>query len=445
MESSTVGETRPQQGFASRLRRVRLGSNRPRIGELVGADAHRGGFREGPSLVGDRDRRAALLIAAVVTVWLASVSSADAFVYWANVGGTTIGRANLDGSSPNQSFITGASGPCGVAVNSAHIYWANSTTGTIGRANLDGTSPDQSFIPGANIPCGVAVDAAHVYWANSNSTTIGRANLDGSSPNQSFITGATFPLSVAVDSAHVYWDACAGGGTTIGRADLDGVTNKNQSFVTGADNPCGVAVDASHVYWANYTASLNSIGRAGISGGPGDQSFITGANNPCGVAVDAAHVYWANQTNSGTIGRANLDGTSPDQSFIPGASLPCGVAADSLSPPVSLPPSNAFTIGKVKGKKLTLALASAGAVQLTDAAARASVGATAAKAKRSLKPSSASGGPGKITVLLRLTKAASKKLRLVGNLKVRAAITFTPNGGVPNTQTAKLRLTSKKR
>ena len=368
------------------------------------ADAHGSGFREGPTLVGDRVRRAALLVSAVLAVTLASVSSADAFVYWANVGGaagTTIGRANLDGSSPNQSFITGASAPCGVAVNSAHIYWANSTTGTIGRANLDGTSPEQSLVTGADAPCGVAVDAAHVYWANSNSSTIGRANLDGSSPSQSFITGTNQPLSVAVDSAHVYWDACTAGGTTIGRVDLDGVTNKDPSFITGADNPCGVAVDGSHVYWAN-------------------------------------------QTSSGTIGRANLDGTSPDQSFITGANQPCGVAVDSLSPPASSPPSNAFTIGKVKGKKLTLGLASAGAVQLTDAAARTSVGATAAKVKRSLKPSSASGGPGKITVLLRLTKAAAKKLRLVGKLKVRPAITFTPNGGVPNTQTAKLRLTSKK-
>ena len=177
-----------------------------------------------------------------------------------------------------------------------------------------------------------------------------------------------------------------------------------------------------------------------MNGGLDRRSFLGLAASPSGLAVDADHLYWA----TGTIGRANLDGTSPDQSFITGANQPCGVAVDSLSPPASSPPSNAFTIGKVKGKKLTLGLASAGAVQLTDAAARTFVGATAAKVKRSLKPSSASGGPGKITVLLRLTKAAAKKLRLVGKLKVRPAITFTPNGGVPNTQTAKLRLTSKK-
>ena len=54
-----------------------------------------------------------------------------------------------------------------MAVDAAHVYWANSrSTGTIGRANLDGTGVDQSFITGVDLPGGVAVDAAHVYWTN---------------------------------------------------------------------------------------------------------------------------------------------------------------------------------------------------------------------------------------------------------------------------------------
>jgi virginiamycin B lyase len=67
----------------------------------------------------------------------------------------------------NRSFITGAQSPCGVAVDATHIYWANSTgfvrvngsvVSTIGRAKLDGTAVDQSFIrTGAGIPQGVAV------------------------------------------------------------------------------------------------------------------------------------------------------------------------------------------------------------------------------------------------------------------------------------------------
>ncbi len=67
--------------------------------------------------------------------------------------GTSIGRANLDGTGVNQSFISGAQGPCGVALEGTHVYWANegySAKGTtIGRANLDGTGVNQSFIGGA--------------------------------------------------------------------------------------------------------------------------------------------------------------------------------------------------------------------------------------------------------------------------------------------------------
>ena len=55
--------------------------------------------------------RAALAALALAT--FALVARADAFVYWANFNTGTIGRANLDGSGVDQSFITGASGRSG--------------------------------------------------------------------------------------------------------------------------------------------------------------------------------------------------------------------------------------------------------------------------------------------------------------------------------------------
>ena len=64
-----------------------------------------------------------------------------------------------------------------MAVDGEHIYWANEHTGTIGRAKLNGEGPDQSFITGADEPFGVAVDGEHIYWGNLGSDTIGRAKL----------------------------------------------------------------------------------------------------------------------------------------------------------------------------------------------------------------------------------------------------------------------------
>ena len=90
---------------------------------------------------------AALLIAA------AAIASAN-FVYWANQGQTTIGRAKINGAGVNNSFMTGLTDLHGVAIDSKHVYWAqgNGATSTIGRANLDGTSPNPSFIPNSARP-----------------------------------------------------------------------------------------------------------------------------------------------------------------------------------------------------------------------------------------------------------------------------------------------------
>ena len=71
----------------------------------------------------------------------------------------SIGRANLDGSGANSSFITGAAEPFGITVDYDHIYWTNyyncdyqtqppsgCAGGTIGRANLDGSAVNQAYI-----------------------------------------------------------------------------------------------------------------------------------------------------------------------------------------------------------------------------------------------------------------------------------------------------------
>jgi virginiamycin B lyase len=276
-----------------------------------------------------------LLLAAplAVLVLLCVAVPARAYVYWANAGSDSIGRANLDGSGADQSFITGATGnPVGVAVGGGHIYWTGNDT--IGRANLDGSGVKNDFITVGGEPWGIAVDGAHIYWANKGNGTIGRANLDGTGVNPSFITGASSPFGVAVDAAHVYWTNEGSG--TIGRANLDG-SGVDQSFITGADYPWQVAVNGAHIYWTN--SGNDTIGRANLDGTEANQSLIPAARNSSltgvqltGVTVDGAHIYWSNFL-PGTIGRANLDGAAVDQSFI--NTGPSGIrflAVDSLGP-----------------------------------------------------------------------------------------------------------------
>jgi virginiamycin B lyase len=277
-------------------------------------------------------------------------------VYWATIDLNglpgTIGRANLNGTMVNQSFIPGATQPSGsqdVTVDATHIYWADQRAGTIGRANLDGTGVDPNFITGLDTktligpfgnltPAGVAVDAGHIYWTSYATGTIGRANLDGTRVHQKFITGAANPIGVAVDAGHVYWTNNRTG--AIGQANLDG-TGVNQTFIGGLGSGVlasgGMAVDAAHVYWTNG----QTIGRANLDGTTADPTFITGAGVPGDVDVDAGHVYWSNQdtlTPTGQvsgIGRANLDGTRVNPTFItvPSTSLAQGVAVDHTATP----------------------------------------------------------------------------------------------------------------
>src|SRR5437588_820514 len=101
----------------------------------------------------------ALATAGCLVVGLAVSPGASAFVYWINNTSTaTIGRANLDGSSPNYSFITPPTRPQDITVDSSFIYLTNPVAGTVERVNLDGTGPvNTSFIPGGNGTFGVAV------------------------------------------------------------------------------------------------------------------------------------------------------------------------------------------------------------------------------------------------------------------------------------------------
>ncbi len=90
-------------------------------------------------------------------------------------------------------------------------------------------------------------------------------------------------------------------------------------------------------------------------------------------------------------------------------------------------PSNVFKVIKLKGTGLTVEVASAGAVAVTGVVPKGK--------PKLLKPSQASGGPGRVKVNLKLTAAAKAALREKGKVKARATVTFTPTGGPAASQT----------
>jgi Ca2+-binding RTX toxin-like protein len=308
-------------------------------------------------------RRAALALATLAVATLALAARADAYVYWAayspvGLGTPAIGRANLDGSNPNQTFITdptgahwGSAGPYGLAVQLApdiegnkYVFWTvlfepgSTVSGAIGRASVDGTGFPQTFITTAgNSPLDLAVGGGFIYWSlppqNNPAVpgSIARAfSLHGEAPNPNFISPLNQPGAIAIDDTYIYWtdtvvEQPSNVFATIGRARLDGTSSPDQTWLkddTANEYWSGVAVDGQYVYWSNSDAGL--IGRANLNGsGPPTavtENYISGATRPSAVAVDAAHIYWANfppPPQSGSIGSANLNGSNVQQNLIP--------------------------------------------------------------------------------------------------------------------------------
>jgi virginiamycin B lyase len=294
-------------------------------------------------------------VVAVTTAWTTARTAAPVHLYWANFtpgwgakpAATTIGRARLDGTGVEQSFVSGTGRrPCGVALDRKHIYWGEllggevgspDEGGAIGRANRDGSGVNARFIPPPDGGgCGVAIAGGHLYWASGGA--IGRANVDGTGVDGQFIPGLAIPRStspistgggpcgIAVAGKYIYWTNTVEGGTpvAIGRANLDG-TGVNKRFITGVTPGCGIVVVGGHIYWTNggFVESRYAIGRANLDGTGVNQRFIRTAGIPCGVAVYQGHIYWGQSTDRlspsiTTIGRANLDGSAVNNQFITG-------------------------------------------------------------------------------------------------------------------------------
>ncbi|MGH2960968.1 MAG: hypothetical protein ACRDL3_02060 [Solirubrobacterales bacterium] len=80
-------------------------------------------------------------------------------IYWANAS-SGIRRDDVDPDTPEPpEDLLPVNAFGGTAVHASRLYWANNAEGTISRANLDGSSPDFAFITGADRPLGLAIDS----------------------------------------------------------------------------------------------------------------------------------------------------------------------------------------------------------------------------------------------------------------------------------------------
>jgi hypothetical protein len=296
-----------------------------------------GSSRAAQRVIRQTAQLATLLMLAMAISAAKFPTAASAYVYWVN--GSSIARANLDGSQSDPEFIADAGSRNGIAVDSRHMYWQRiSVKGkqppfkiseSIARARLSGTRVEPQFISrhvavGGNAP-GLAVNSKHIYWVNPHKFGIARANINGKKVDPNFITGLDYISDIAVDSRHIYWS----GAYAIGRADLDGTDVRQEFIGTGLSVPVGVTVDRKNIYW---TMSGYGIGRARLDGTNVEQDFLPLPVSLTGIAVDSAHIYWADFGGGGTgsVGRANLSGRGANDTFIGGQLPLTGLALDAL-------------------------------------------------------------------------------------------------------------------
>jgi hypothetical protein len=221
-------------------------------------------------------------------------------------------------------------------------------------------------------------------------------------------------------------------------------------LIVGGDNGGSPALASAEVYnpATNSFSAVGSMGtpRSGPSAAPlPDGRVLVVGGNDGTTNLASAEVFNPATNSFSSTGIGSMAGprlqaeATPlaDGRVLVAGGTPNGVAF--LSSAEIFAATNTFSF-KVKGKKLIVNVQATGTVSVADKASSHRASAGKKKRKTLLKPSSASGDPPSITVPLKLSKKARKKLKQTGKVKVKARIVFTPQGGVANTRTAKLKI-----
>jgi hypothetical protein len=101
----------------------------------------------------------------------------------------------------------------GLRLDGQHVYWssfpdAGSDLGTIGRAGLDGSSPE-SVATGLSHPSQIALDDQWVYWTDTERGTLSRTLKSGGEV-EVLVTGQSMPRGIGVIGDDLFWTAADG-------------------------------------------------------------------------------------------------------------------------------------------------------------------------------------------------------------------------------------------
>ena len=306
-------------------------------------------------------------------------------------------------------------------ITSAEAF--NASTGTFSPVGSLGTARDSGFA--APLPDGRIL----VGGGYSNGTTLNTTEIFNPATN-TFSPGPTVPVKAYGSAA-----ATISNGRILIAGGYESGVNLYLSSALVFDPSGNTFTTVAPLPTHNYGPAGAPLpqGRALVAGGYDD---VLGDDLTTALIFDGA-------TNTfGSAGIGNLNHQREEAAAVElndGRVLVAGGwDGDSVNTAELLSvPSNAFT-AKVKGRKVKFSVSNEGVAQVTDISTQVATTAKKKKKKPKLvKTTSAHGGPGTITVKIKLSKQGSAKLREKGKLKVR--VVYTPDQGLSATKKLKLR------
>ena len=230
-------------------------------------------------------------------------------LYWSGWLTGSLGRVNLDGTSPQALIVRQAlSGDVALDPGRGKVYWVVQTTGDVHRADLDGSNLE-IILPGEFAVAAIAFDPASdkLYW--NSGQRIRRSDADGSNAETVIPSGIVFLSDLEIDSQEekIYWTDQS----FIRRSNLDG--SGPELWFTENNRVEHLALFGGTLYWT--VPFENVIRRAPVDGSMQPVDVVTDVAFAQHVTTDGEKLYWS-LPFEGRIQRSNLDGTGVEDVLV---------------------------------------------------------------------------------------------------------------------------------
>jgi hypothetical protein len=242
----------------------------------------------------------------------------------------TIGQWTTSGSAVNSSWITGLSGPDGIAASGGYLYVANNTNNTIAKYTMSGQLVDASFITaGMNEPTQILASGTDLYVMNTGNSTIGKYTTSGQTVNTAFITlTQSYPYSMALSGTSLFVVAKSEGSHSHSNSFVVQYDTANGGFVGDIipelpGSPpgfYGLAASATNLYVSFYYTN-GFVSEYTTAGSLVNEKFIDNLTAPQNLFLSGSSLYVL-EIGTNRIGEYTTSGGTVNAALVTGLSSP---------------------------------------------------------------------------------------------------------------------------